>query len=162
MKWWIGIIWHNNSITFCIVQKSKMLTWETICNFWYLYCINDFFVKLDWISLFIWFAFCRLVEGVFFCVIGGFGFLGNLTSILILVTPQVHNNSTYRQHIFTEKSFSSALETHVQSAAGGSCSVRPDVRLLHRPHPRVPPLRVQQQDLRPPLQQVLQFVLFLH
>ena len=35
------------------------------------------------------FAFCRLVEGVFFCVIGGFGFLGNLISILILVTPQV-------------------------------------------------------------------------
>ena len=32
----------------------------------------------------------RLVEGVFFSVIGAFGFLGNLTSILILITPQVH------------------------------------------------------------------------
>ena len=168
MKWCNGIVWHNNSITFCIVQKSKMLTWESICNFWNVDGINKqnhFTIQSCEIVLnflFIGFAFFRLVEGVFFCVIGGFGFLGNLTSILILVTPQVHNNSTYQRHNFTEKSFSSAVETHVQSVAGGSCSVWPDVCLLHRPHPRLPPLRVQQQDLRPPLQQVIHVVLFLN
>ena len=52
------------------------------------------------------------------------------------------------------------METHIQSVAGGSCSVRPNVRLLHRPHPCLPPIRVQQQDLCPPLQQVIHIVLF--
>ena len=112
-------------------------------------CIMNF-------SSYLVFAFCRLVEGVFFCVIGGFGFLGNLISILILVTPQVLH-VTYFQHNFAP---SSAVEAHIQSVAGGSCSVRPDVRLLHRPHPRLPPLRVQQQTLCPPLQQVIHIVLF--
>ena len=32
----------------------------------------------------------RLVEGVLFTIVGCFGFLGNLGSILILITPQVN------------------------------------------------------------------------
>ena len=53
------------------------------------------------------------------------------------------------------------MEAHVQPVVGGSCSVRLDVCRLHRPHPRLPPLRVQQQALCPPLQQVMNMVLYL-
>ena len=53
------------------------------------------------------------------------------------------------------------METYIQSVAGSPCSVRPDVRLLHRPHPCLPPLWVQQQAFRSPLQQVMDMVLYL-
>ena len=53
------------------------------------------------------------------------------------------------------------METYIQSVAGSPCSVRPDVRLLHRPHPCLPPLWVQQQAFRSPLQQVIDMVLYL-
>ena len=56
MKWCNGIVWHNKIITFCIVQKSKMLTWESICNFWnvngtnkHKIILSSSLVKLYWI-----------------------------------------------------------------------------------------------------------------
>ena len=60
-----------------------------------------------------------------------------------------------------KKPYSPAVETYIQSVAGSPCSVRPDVRLLHRPHPCLPPLWVQQQAFRSPLQQVIDMVLYL-
>ena len=39
---------------------------------------------------------------------------------------------------------SPAVETHIQSTVGGTGYLRPDVCLLHGPHPRFPPLWIQQ------------------